>query len=148
MSRPSLEMLLAFLQKHRLGVLSTVSPAGAPEAAVVGIAVTDRLEIIFDTLADTRKCVNLRKNPQIAFVIGWDEEITVQCEGIADEPTGAELDRVKRAYFQVYPDGVERQSWPGITYFRVHLNWARYSDFNAAGSIVEFTPTDLHHDTE
>jgi len=71
--------LLAFLQKHRLGVLSTVSPSGDPEAAVVGIAVTDRLEIVFDTLDSTRKCENLRRRNKIAFVIGWDEEITVQC---------------------------------------------------------------------
>ena len=79
---------MAFLQKHRLGVLSTVSPAGEPEAAVVGIAVIDDFEILFDSLETTRKCVNLHSKPQIAFVIGWDAEITVQCEGIADEPKG------------------------------------------------------------
>jgi general stress protein 26 len=131
------EELLRFLRKHRLGVLATVSPQGAPEAAVVGIAVTDALEIVFDTVDTSRKCANLRKSPKIAFVIGWDDEITVQLEGIADEPRGAERDRILKAYFEVYPDGQERLSWPGITHFRVRPAWARYSDFNEPEKIVE-----------
>lgn len=135
--------LLSFLRRHRLGVVATVSESGAPESAVVGIAVTEELEIIFDTLASTRKCRNLRRNASISVVIGWDEEITVQYEGLADEPQGAELDRVKRIYFAAYPDGPARQSWPGITYFRVRPVWARYSDFNSPGQIVEFTKDDL-----
>lgn len=95
--------LLAFLQKHRLGVVATTSPDGDPQSAVVGIAVTDQLEIVFDTLSTTRKCRNLRRHPQISVVVGWDQEITVQYEGIADEPTGSELERLKRLYFLVYP---------------------------------------------
>jgi pyridoxine/pyridoxamine 5'-phosphate oxidase len=135
--------LLSFLRQHRLGVLSTVSPTGEPEAAVVGIALTDDLEIIFDTLDTTRKTVNLRRSPKIAFVIGWDGEITVQFEGIADEPIGVELDRLKEAYFAVYPDGRARQAWKGITYFRVRPHWVRYSDFNPPGKIIELTENDL-----
>jgi pyridoxine/pyridoxamine 5'-phosphate oxidase len=135
--------LLNFLRKHRLGVLSTVSPLGEPEAAVVGVAFTDQLEIIFDTLDSTRKCANLRRRPRIAFVIGWDHETTVQYEGIADEPKGAELDRLKETYFIPYPDGRARQNWAGMTYFRVQPMWARYSDFNAPLKIVEFTENDL-----
>lgn len=60
--------LLVFLQEHRLGVQSTVSPSGEPQAAVVGIAVTPALEIVFDTLDTSRKCRNLRTDPRIAFV--------------------------------------------------------------------------------
>ena len=133
--------LLSFLQRHRLGVLSTVSASGDPEAAVVGVAVTPELEIIFDTLDSTRKCKNLRKRPHIAFVIGWDEEITVQYEGIADEPTGSERDRILEAYFAVYPECRDHLSWAGITHFRVRPVWARYSDFNPGGEIVEFMLT-------
>jgi len=123
--------LLDFLQKHRLGVLATVSPNGDPEAAVVGIAVTDRLEVVFDTLETSRKCHNLRNHANMALVIGWDDEMTVQ------------LDRLKTTYFAVYPDGASRQSWPGITYFRVRPTWARYSDFHD-GMVVEFTDTQLN----
>ena len=129
--------LFPFLQKHRLGVQSTVSPEGVPQAAVVGIAGTPELEIIFDTLDTSRKCRNLRADPRIAFVIGWDAEITVQLEGIADEPTGAERDRILEAYFAVYPDGRERLAWPGITHFRVRPTWVRYSDFKVPPEIIE-----------
>ena len=42
------------------------------------------------------------------MVIGWDNEMTVQCEGTAEIPTGADRDRCLQAYFAQYPDGVER----------------------------------------
>jgi len=129
--------LLPFLRKHRLGVQSTVSSSGDPQAAVVGIAVTSELEIVFDTVDTSRKCRNLRANPRIAFVIGWDQEITVQLEGIADEPTGKERERVLESYFAAYPDGRDRVAWKGITHFRVRPTWIRYSDFNVPGKIVE-----------
>ena len=129
--------LLPFLRKHRLGVQSTVSPSGDPQAAVVGIAVTPDLEIVFDTLDTTRKCRNLRADPRIAFVIGWNEEITVQLEGVADEPTGIERDRILEIYFAAYPECREHLAWKGITHFRVRPKWIRYSDFNGAGNISE-----------
>jgi PPOX class probable F420-dependent enzyme len=135
--------LLAFLRRHRLCVQASVSSSGSPQAAVVGFAVTDDLEIVFDTLATTRKMQNLRRDPRVAVAIGWDEEQTAQIEGVADEPTGAELDRLKAAYFEVYPDGVERQQWKHITYVRVRPTWARYSDFRPHGLIVELREADL-----
>ena len=128
--------LLTFVRRSKLAVVSTTSSTGAPQAAVVGIAVTDALEIVFDTLETSRKAVNLRRDARIALVIGWDEEQTVQCEGIADEPAGAELERIKAVYIATFPDGVARQSWPGLTYFRVRLRWARYSDFRTPDSMI------------
>jgi Pyridoxamine 5'-phosphate oxidase len=50
--------VLRFLRPHRLGVVATMSPDGEPQSAVVGIAVTEELEIVFDTLSTTRKCRN------------------------------------------------------------------------------------------
>jgi tRNA-Thr(GGU) m(6)t(6)A37 methyltransferase TsaA len=132
--------LLTFLRGHRLAVQASVSPAGAPQAAVVGIAVSDELEIIFDTVDTTRKLANLRRNRHIELVVGWEEEQTAQIAGTADEPTGDELERIRRVYFAVYPDGVERLSWKGITHVRVRPKWARYSDFRGSEPrIVELT---------
>jgi pyridoxine/pyridoxamine 5'-phosphate oxidase len=121
--------LIAFIRRHRWGVVATVSGAGAPQAAVVGIAVTDDLALVFDTLGSTRKAQNLRRDGRAAIVIGWDEEQTLQCEGPADEPTGAALEACRRAYFDRFPDGPTRLAWPGITYFRVRPTWLRFSDF-------------------
>ena len=139
--------LLAFLRHHRLCVQASVSSAGAPQAAVVGFAVTDDLEFVFDTIGTTRKMTNLRHNARTALVVGWDEEQTVQIAGVADEPSGADLDRLKNVYFATWPDGVDRQTWEDITYVRVRPTWARYSDFRPGGTIVELTGAVLSSST-
>jgi len=75
--------LLTFLRRHRLAVQASVSPAAVPQAAVIGYAVTDRFEIVFDTLDSSRKGQNLRRNNRIALVIGGlvdREERTVASE--------------------------------------------------------------------
>lgn len=131
--------LLLFLRNHRLCVQASVSKAGSPQAAVVGYGVSDDLEIVFDTLGVTRKMANLRRDPRIALVVGWDQEQTVQIEGEADEPTGAERERLKKIYFAAHPDGPERQAWKEITYVRVRPTWVRYSDFRPGGGVVERT---------
>lgn len=82
------------------------------------------------------KASNLRANPKIALVMGWDEGKTAQIEGIADEPAGEELARLKAVYFEKFPDGPSRESWPKITYFRVRPTWIRFSDFTTAPPTV------------
>jgi len=77
----------------------------------------------------TRKHRNLRLDPRIALVIGWDEALTVQIEGIASFPEGAELERVRAIYFAAYPDGRDRLAWDGITHVLVRPTWIRVSDF-------------------
>jgi hypothetical protein len=98
---------------------------------VVGVAVTDQLELVFDTLGSSRKAANLRRDPRLSAVVGWDQEQTVQFEGVADEPGGRELEIVQNCYFAHFSDGPTRLSWPGITYFRVRPTWIRFSDFRA-----------------
>ena len=81
--------LLAFMRAQRYAVQASVSRTRASQAAVVGIAVSDDFEIVFDTLIDSRKATNLRANPLIAFVIGSTHDgakRTVQYEGVADMP--------------------------------------------------------------
>jgi len=137
------EQVLAFLRQHRLAVEATVAPDGAPQAAVVGFAVSDDLELVFDTLTSTRKYLNLCADPRIALVIGWDER-TAQIEGLVDFPTGAELTRIRECYFVAYPDGRDRLAWPGITHARVRPTWLRYSDFTREPPfIVELSGAEL-----
>lgn len=139
--------LLEFIRSHSLAVQSTVSPDATPQAAVVGFAITDQLEIVFDTLLSTRKATNLRMNAKVAFVMGGlqsGDERTVQIEGVADRPSGEELKRLTGAYYEKHPDGPRRLSWPGLIYIRVRPNWIRYSDFNCdPPRIIEWRETDL-----
>jgi ribosomal protein S18 acetylase RimI-like enzyme len=139
LERPSateLAELVEFVRARTYAVEATGSADGAPQAAVVGVAATDALELVFDTLETTRKCQNLRRDPRVALVIGWDDERTLQLEGIADEPTGAELARLQKVYFARFPDGPARTAWPGITYVRVRPTWLRFSDFRESPPVI------------
>ena len=139
--------LLEFMRTQRLAVQASVGAGETAQAALVGIGVSDSLELVFDTLDTTRKVRNLRRVAKVAFVLGgWliGDERTVQYEGVADEPTGEELERIKTVYFAAWPDGPARQSWPGLVYIRVRPTWIRYSDFNRnPPMIVEFTDHQL-----
>lgn len=134
--------VLEFVRRHSLGIQASVSPSFEPQAAVVGFIVTDDFELFFDTVDSTRKVTNLRHNPAVAFVIGGlveGDERTVQYEGVADEPTGRDLEQLQERYFLRFPDGRDRQRWPGILYVRVRPRWLRFSDFGATPpEIVEF----------
>jgi hypothetical protein len=132
--------LYAFMVKCKLGVLATVCNHvnndvhndGTPQSALVGIAITQGLEIIFDTVKSSRKYSNLIARPACSFVIGgWSAgEQTVQYEGEAEELESPERERYQAIYFKAFPDGPARMSWPGIVYFVVRPTWIRYSDFD------------------
>ena len=134
--------LLKFLRQHTLAVQATVSSTNTPQAAVIGFVITDDFEIFFDSAIANRKVDNLRCNPAIAFVIGGlvqGDERTAQYEGIIDEPVGSELTRLQEFYYARFPDGSERQRWPGIVSFRARPKWIRYSDYNQnPPQVVEF----------
>ena len=139
--------LLGFLRSHFWAVEASASAGGDAQAAIIGFAVTDDLQIVFETLDSTRKIRNLRQNPRIALVVGgWGagDERTVQYEGLADEPQGAELERLKAIYVRRFPEGWSGKNWPGWAFVRVRPTWVRYSDFTQKPpSIVEFSARDL-----
>jgi pyridoxine/pyridoxamine 5'-phosphate oxidase len=129
--------LYDFVKQQRLGVVSSISAGGWPQSALVGIAATPLLEIVFDTLKTTRKYANLVANPRCSLAIGWQGEQTVQLEGIASRPAGPELERYQAIYFAAWPDGPARLSWPAIAYFVVRPSWIRYSDYDRDPPVVE-----------
>jgi pyridoxine/pyridoxamine 5'-phosphate oxidase len=125
-----------FLARRRYGVVSSVSERGVPQSALVGIAVTPELEIIFDTVKGSRKYPNLVARPECSFVVGWEGEQTVQLEGIAFEPVGEELVRYQAMYFAVWPEGRKRMHWPDVAYFVVRPGWVRFSDYGQVPAVV------------
>ena len=131
------ESLYLFMAQHRYAVVSSLSASGVPQSALVGIATTPDLEIIFDTVKSSRKYPNLIAQPACSLVIGWTGEQTVQFEGIASEPKEADLKRYQETYFAVWPDGPARMSWPGIAYFVVRPRWIRYSDYDQTPPFIE-----------
>jgi hypothetical protein len=137
----------AFMTGFKLGVLGTIGPAGSPQAALVGIAVTPRLEIVFDTVSGSRKYANLVARPACSFVVGWAGEQTVQYEGEAEGLRPPELENYQRVYFQAWPDGPARMRWPGIAYFVVRPTWIRYSDFDQNPPVIQEFRFAIDHGT-
>jgi pyridoxine/pyridoxamine 5'-phosphate oxidase len=129
--------LYDFIHPRKLAVISSVSAFGLPESALIGIAVTEDLELVFDTVKASRKFKNLSRNSSTALVIGWDGEETVQYEGIAREASPNELERYRAIYFAAFPDGYERAAWPDIAYLIVRPHWIRYSDFRTKPEHIE-----------
>ncbi len=130
--------LHSFMARFRYGIVSSLSKDGTPQSALVGIATTPKLEIVFDTVKSSRKYSNLVHRPSCSFVVGgWDSEQTLQFEGSAFEPQGDELRSYQQAYFAVWPDGPARMSWPGIAYFVVRPRWIRFSDFDQNPPLIE-----------
>jgi general stress protein 26 len=133
-------ILREFVRNRGFAVISTVAENGAPEAALVNIAASEELELIFHTIQTTRKCVNLRRDARIAAVIGgWDGERTLQFEGISDEPEHRELERLKTIYREMCPSAAGRDGWPGLTYFRVRPKWVRFSNYDRPWSVQDLT---------
>lgn len=108
--------LLKFMSGTKYAVETSAGREG-PEGAVVRVVFRESFEIVFDMLATTRKALNLRRNPRRALVIGGtgnNDVRTVQVSGIADEPTGAELGRLKAICLACFPDGLNTETWTGI----------------------------------
>ena len=118
------------MASHKLAVLSTVSTGNSSQSALIGIAVTPDLEIVFDTVKSSRKYPNLIATPACSLVIGCSSEQTLQYEGRARELTGDEPAPYQEIYFEAWPECRQHLSWPGISYFAVRPQWIRYSDFD------------------
>jgi Pyridoxamine 5'-phosphate oxidase len=129
--------LHSFMAQHRYGVVSSISGSGTPQSALVGIAVTPELDIIFDTVKSSRKYPNLIARPACSLVVGWAGEQTLQFEGHATEPNGADLKRYQEMYFAVWPECQAHLSWPDIAYFVVQPRWIRYTDYDQRPPIID-----------
>ena len=132
------ENIYSFMTGCGYGVVSSVAADGSSQSALVGIAVTPGLDIIFDTLDRSRKYRNLVALPACSLV-GWSGEQTVQYEGVAGLPAGAELKRYQEIYFGAWPDGPSRMTWAGMVYFVVRPRWIRYSDFEQRQPFIHET---------
>lgn len=132
---------LEFAKTQQLAVLSTVTPEGQPQAALVGFAVTLDFEVIFDCRSPTRKVRNLEHNASCSFVFGFGA-VTVQFEGEARvlQP-GLERDQLlEQFYFPKFPDGRTRMSWPGILHYIVKPRWLRMADYRTPPPVIEEAP--------
>ncbi len=133
------DLVYQLIRQNKLAVISTVNGKNEPESALVGIAVSVNMEIIFDTVKTSRKYHNILRNPKVALVIGWENEVTLQCQGEAEVlGRNEQADNLREVYYLSYPDGRERtETWPGLVHIKVTPHWFRYSNFNDPPVIEE-----------
>jgi len=122
--------ILKFIKGQKLCVVATISPENKPQSAVVEFGQTDNFEIILDMYNTSRKYKNMKANPSISLVIGWDQNITVQYEGIAQELSGEEKTKYQKLYWAKNPEAKRWADREGIVYFKIIPKWIRYSDLN------------------
>src|SRR5438067_4068763 len=110
--------LLRYMRSINLGVISTVSSQGTPEAALVGIATADDHRVIFDTTTATRKHANLMHSPAVALAIAGPGEKTLQSEGRATEvrTSGADGSDLREQDDSARPDGRDRLACAVLPY--------------------------------
>lgn len=120
--------ILAFMQSKTLMTISSLNEKGTPQAAVVGVGVTDDFRLVFGTSNTSRKYKSITARPSVAAVIGWDGPETVQYEGEARELKGVEADELSELYFAHNPMARKFKDNPDQAYFVVQPTWLRYTN--------------------
>lgn len=122
-------LILEFARRHSVCVMST-SFDNKPESALVDFAITDGLEIVFNTYKSSRKYKNLMRNPNVSVVIGFGDLLqTLQYEGIARELEG----HYEGKYINIFKESkgfFRRWKIKEMIYFKVDPSWVRLSDFS------------------
>ncbi|TSE03399.1 pyridoxamine 5'-phosphate oxidase family protein [Mesorhizobium intechi] len=136
------QLVRDFLARHKLGAISTVHPDGSPEAAIIQVTLGDDLNIVFDSFPGSRKLTNITRDGRVAVVIGWDENVTVQIEGLARPAEAHELRRLQDVHVANCPLEAEFLK-QGAKLFTISPQWIRYSDFRGEPIVFELAGDSL-----
>jgi general stress protein 26 len=137
----SLAAFVGFGREIGLAVVATTSLDGKPEAALVGIAVSDLGELIFDTHADARKVGNLRHHHRVAAVIS-SGDVSVQIEGRAGLVDGEDRRTYEQMYAAQFPRS--RVADPSFAVVVITPEWVRRYDASvdpALTTLGDWLPT-------
>lgn len=130
--------ILTVLNRFYLTVIATANAENAnPECALVAYVFNDKLELFFQTNRYSRKAVNLRQNPHVAFVMGLalNDLVTVQYQGRATQLTGAkEIEECRQMFIDrksptASPKYLEH---PDAIYFKIVPTWIACCDYSQA----------------
>ncbi len=132
---PSLDTIVAFARANPLGVVATVAPDGAPEAALIDLITLDNGTITFFAHRAARKLVNLASEGRVAVVVGTEGPVTVQLEGHARVVEGDEREAWAARTTDVQPGApVDREDFALIV---VTPLWVRYYDGSTFPPLIE-----------
>lgn len=128
---------LAFLKRHKTGVLSTVSAQGDARSRLVHYVCDEQFHIYFSTLASTRKVADISTHPQASFVVATEDvPQTIQLEGIVSEITDEQ--KIERELSQLVEVLMSNTAfhWPTLKLDQGELklmeiipSWIRWADY-------------------
>jgi len=114
-----------FIRVCGAGVVATVGPDAAPQAAYVALAVGDDGTVMFDAMNDSRKVANITERPAVAIAV-TGADTTVQLEGRARITHDEERWRLGEAYSERFPGS--RALDAGFALLAVDVSWVRVYD--------------------
>jgi uncharacterized pyridoxamine 5'-phosphate oxidase family protein len=121
------QLVADFIKLQKLAVVSSIWD-DKPQSAVVVFSLKSDFELIFGTFNTKRKHRNLKNNPNISVVIGWDDNKTVQYEGTAEEVGEADFDEYRQIHIARNPGSVIYAYRENQRYFKLTPRWIRYTD--------------------
>jgi len=126
-----------FLRQSKLAVLSTVNTLNSPESALVAFAEDEKLNLYFQTRVKSRKYANILQTGRVSLVAGWDlhKLVTVQMEGIAERVEATRF--IKQLFVdKKSPSTQEFLNHPDARFFKITVEWVRYSDYSTKPPLV------------
>lgn len=131
------QTILNFIHSYDLCVLSTTNAEGSSESALVGFSDNDTYELLIGTTTSSRKHTNIKALPAVSIVVGWNEGICVQYEGIARVlQKGEELDSYLQNHFIKLPGAKKYKDNPEQCYILIEPRWLRFTDTNPSPRLI------------
>ena len=135
-----------------LGVIGTVNEDAQPkpQSATVYYVCNDALDIFFVTRSESRKYKNIKKNPNVSFVITNEHPPkTIQFEGTASEVV--DPDEQIKYYNMLTARATESNPMPPVAqivtgelvFLKITVMWARFGDFEIMKEGDKFIETNL-----
>jgi general stress protein 26 len=129
---PTIHDIRQFLANNRKAVLSTVSPSGNPEAAMMLYVVEDiDLVLYWGTKKSFRKYENLKANPHVAVTVMQaveDPLVTVQLEGVVEFIAPEQEEFVYSLFDHKNPSKFFVRGASDFVLFKVVPQWVRILD--------------------
>lgn len=128
---------LAFLKRHKTGILASVSRDYKPHASLVNYVCDDKFNIYFMTLRTSRKFDALSAHSEVAFTIATEDvPQTLQIEGKAmDISSSDEAGRKKDELFEAlnknpsfYPP-ISKMDTADTAIIWIQPYWIRWADY-------------------
>lgn len=106
------KMILDLTESQLFAVLSSIGADGSPYCNIVGFLLTEDLsKLVFATPRDTRKFINIQRDPRVSILIDsrsnqetdFEKASAVTITGTAKEVIGNERDRYSEKYLSKNP---------------------------------------------